>query len=139
MKSRLIWRAFLLVAVSIVTWPAMLSCANEEQAQTETETAIQPSQEPQKPYEWHDKLKRGALNIITSPVEVARNIQLTSQEESLLSGWTIGLVKGTGEGVVRLGAGTIDLLTFPFNFPNAKKAPLTQPEYVWQKPGVKYV
>ncbi|MBI1977853.1 MAG: exosortase system-associated protein, TIGR04073 family [Candidatus Omnitrophica bacterium] len=136
MKSRLILRASLFAVVSIWAWPAVLSCADEEQVPAaETETT-QPSQGP---YEWHDKLKRGTVNIITSPVEVARNIQLTSQKESLLSGWTIGLVKGAGEGVVRLGAGTIDLLTFPFNFPNAQKAPLTQPEYVWQKPGVKYV
>ena len=38
----------------------------------------------------------------------------------------------------RLGAGVIDLFTFPFDFPDENKAPLLEPEYVWQKPGVKY-
>ena len=89
-------------------------------------------------YEWQDKLKRGTLNIVTSPVEIARSIQITSQEESLLEGWTIGLVKGFGNGIVRCGAGFIDLFTFPFNFPDDRKGPLLEPEYVWEKPGVKY-
>ena len=89
-------------------------------------------------YSWLDKLKRGALNIVSSPVEVARQIQLTSQEKSLLEGWTLGLIKGFGIGFVRLGAGVVDLVTFPFNFPDDEKAPLLDPEYVWQKPGVRY-
>ncbi len=90
-------------------------------------------------YAWNDKFKRGALNIVTSPVEIARDIHLTTEEKNLLAGWTIGLVKGIGECIIRLGAGAIDLLTFPFNFPDSKKAPLIEPEYVWQKPGPKYI
>lgn len=90
-------------------------------------------------YSWSDKLKRGALNIVTSPVEVARDIHVTTVEKNLLVGWTIGLVKGLGDGFVRFGAGAIDLLTFPFNFPDSRKAPLIDPEYVWQKPGPRYV
>lgn len=92
-----------------------------------------------KSYTWQDKLKRGAINIITSPVEVARDIHNTTEEKNLLVGWTIGFVKGLGEGLVRFGAGVIDLLTFPFNFPEGRKAPLLDPEYVWQKPGPRYV
>ena len=90
-------------------------------------------------YSWQDKLKRGAINIVSSPVEVARDIHVTTEEKNLLVGWTVGLVKGLGEGVVRLGAGVIDLLTFPFNFPESHKGPLLDPEYVWQKPGPKLI
>ncbi len=89
-------------------------------------------------YTWGDKLKRGALNIVTSPVEIARQISVTSKEQSLLTGWTLGLVGGLGQGILRFGAGVIDLVTFPFDFPDSKKAPLINPEYVWEKPGVKY-
>lgn len=89
-------------------------------------------------YTWQDKLKRGALNIVSSPVEVARSIQMTTEEKNLLNGWTIGLVRGIGDGLVRLGAGTIDVLTSPFAFPDEKRAPLISPEYVWEKGGVKY-
>lgn len=92
-----------------------------------------------KTYTWQDKLKRGALNIVSSPVEIARDIHVTSEEKNLLVGWTVGLVKGLGEGFVRLGAGVIDLVTFPFNFPESHKAPLLDPEYVWEKPGPKYI
>ena len=83
---------------------------------------------------WNDKLKRGALNIVSSPVEIARSIQITSNEESLLKGWTVGFVKGFGDGLLRLGAGLADVLTCPFNFPDSNKGPLIQPEYVWEKP-----
>ena len=90
-------------------------------------------------YHWGDKLKRGALNMISSPVEIARDIHVTTDEKNLLAGWTVGLVKGAGDFIVRLGAGVIDVVTFPFNFPDEHKAPLIEPEYVWQKPGPKYV
>ncbi len=90
-------------------------------------------------YSWQDKLKRGAINIVTSPVEVARDIHVTTEEKNLLVGWTVGLVKGLGEGVVRFGAGVIDLVTCPFDFPESHKAPLIDPEYVWQKPGPKLI
>ena len=89
-------------------------------------------------YDWQAKLKRGALNIVTSPVEIAREIQITSDEKNLREGWTVGFVKGLGQGVVRFGVGVIDVLTCPFNFPDDQKRPLVEPEYVWQKPGVKY-
>ena len=92
-----------------------------------------------KAYTWQDKLKRGALNIVSSPVEVARDIHVTTQEKNLLVGWTVGLVKGLGEGFIRMGVGVIDLVTFPFNFPEGKKASLIDPEYVWEKPGPKYI
>ena len=90
-------------------------------------------------YDWSDKLQRGALNIITSPIEVARDIHTTTEEKNLVIGWTIGLVKGLADGFIRFGAGVIDLFTFPFNFPEEDKAPLIDPEYVWQKPGPKVI
>ena len=88
---------------------------------------------------WMDKLKRGAINIISSPVEVAVSIHNTTEKKNLLVGWTIGLAAGVGNGLVRFGAGVIDLVTFPFDFPDGRKAPLLDPEYVWEKPGPKYI
>ena len=77
--------------------------------------------------------------MVSSPVEVAREINITSNQKNLLVGWTIGFVHGLGEGALRFGAGVIDLFTFAFNFPDSRKAPLIDPEYVWQKPGPKYI
>lgn len=87
-------------------------------------------------YEWHDKLKRGFLNVVTSPVEIPRNIDVTSREKNLSTGWTVGIVKGLGSMIIRLGAGLVDLVTFPFEFPGENRAPLIEPEYVWENPGV---
>lgn len=96
------------------------------------------SQTPLKTHTWQDKLKRGALNIVSSPVEIGRQIHITTNEKDLLHGWTVGLAKGLGEGCMRLGAGAVDFLTFPFNFPDKEKKPLLEPEYVWEKSGPKY-
>ncbi len=90
-------------------------------------------------YNAGQKLGRGLLNIISSPVEIARSIQIGSREENLAYGWTIGLLKGFGNGAVRFGAGVIDVVTFPFEFPTEYKAPLIEPEFVWDKPGIEYV
>ncbi|HTL47068.1 MAG TPA: exosortase system-associated protein, TIGR04073 family [Verrucomicrobiae bacterium] len=90
-------------------------------------------------YKWYDKLGRGALNVVSSPVEIIRSIQVDSQENSLAYGWTVGLIRGFGQGVVRIGVGLLDVVTFPFDFPVKGKAPLVYPEYVWEKPGVKYI
>lgn len=92
----------------------------------------------QRMYNWQQKLKRGALNVVSSPVEIAREINMTTNEKNLLNGWTVGLVKGLGSGFMRFGAGALDVLTCPFNFPDSKKGSLIEPEYVWEKPGPKY-
>ncbi len=119
----------IIVLIGIFLGP--MAFAYADQAQDTNASASQT-------YTWQDKLKRGAINMGTFPVEVAREIQITSNEKNLLNGWTVGLAKGVGQGLLRLGAGLVDVLTCPFNFPDDQKKPLIEPEYVWEKPGVKY-
>ena len=83
-------------------------------------------------YQWNDKLARGAVNAVTCPIEIIRGIDLTSKEEGPAKGWTIGFVKGLAGGVMRLGAGIVDFVTFPFNWPDKDKAPIVKPNYVWE-------
>lgn len=83
-------------------------------------------------YPWHDKMARGVVNAVTSPVEIVRGIDLTSKSDGVLKGWTIGFVKGLAGGLIRLGAGVVDFVTCPFNFPDKNKAPIVHPTYVWQ-------
>ncbi len=90
-------------------------------------------------YDWTDKLGRGVLNMVSSPVEVARTISIQSRVKGGGYGWTVGLVEGLGRGFVRLGAGAIDTLTFPFDFPTEDKSPLLSPTYPWQKWDVEYL
>ena len=82
-------------------------------------------------YSWSDKLGRGAANVFTSPLEIVRGIDLTSKSEGAVKGWTIGVVKGLAGTVLRLGAGVIEFVTFPFDFPDKGKAPIIKPEFVW--------
>ena len=122
MRQRILFAVFILLFTVFVWTPTGLTAS----------TAV-------KVYRWQDKLSRGAINIVTSPVEVARQIHNTTQEKNLLVGWTVGLAQGLGEGLVRFGAGVIDLVTCPFNFPDSRKGPLLDPEFVWEKPGPKYI
>ena len=78
------------------------------------------------------KLTRGVVNVATSPVEVVRNVYNESQYENVFYGMTIGLGKGVVQTVLRLGAGAVEIVTFPFNFPDEWKDPIVEPEYVWE-------
>lgn len=82
--------------------------------------------------EWHDKLSRGLINIISSPVEIGRTVYNVSESEGAAEGWTLGLLKGVGRTLVRIGAGLVEVVTFPFDFPDEDKEPLMDPEYAWQ-------
>lgn len=82
--------------------------------------------------EWGDKLSRGLVNIVSSPVEIGRTIINVSEDEGPAEGWTLGLVQGIGRTVLRLGAGVVEVVTFPFDWPDDDKEPLIKPEYAWQ-------
>ena len=81
------------------------------------------------------KLTRGVVNIATSPVEIFRNIYNESQYENIGYGMTVGLGKGIVQTVMRIGAGAVEIVTFPFNFPDEYKDPIVEPEYVWEEWG----
>lgn len=79
------------------------------------------------------KLSRGITNIVTSPIEIFRNIYIRSQEENIAYGMTVGLGTGVVQTLVRCGAGIVETVTFPLNFPDEYKDPLVDPEYVWEE------
>jgi len=81
-----------------------------------------------------DKLVRGLANVCLGFLEIPRNIHNTTQEESLLAGWTVGVGKGLGYTVMRMGVGVYEVITFPFPLPK-DYVPVVTPEYVWQAPG----
>ena len=83
-----------------------------------------------KTYKWSDKVLRGAINIVSSPLELPRTIRVTTEEKNGVIGWTLGFTRGIANSFIRLGAGCMDLLTFPLNFPKDGKAPLIEPEFV---------
>jgi len=81
---------------------------------------------------WGDKLSRGLVNIVSCPVEIGRTVINVSEKEGPAEGWTLGLVQGIGRTVLRLGAGVVEVVTFPFDWPDDDKDPLITPEYAWQ-------
>lgn len=78
------------------------------------------------------KLTRGLANILTGWVEIPKNIYDTSVEDNVLSGITVGLVKGVGMAIVRTGAGVYETVTFPFPIPEAF-APVLEPEFIFSE------
>ena len=57
-------------------------------------------------------LGRGALNVLTSFVDIPVNIVHETQAGPPLVGTLTGIAKGVGCGVLRLGSGAVDLVTF---------------------------
>lgn len=55
---------------------------------------------------------RGALNVVTSFVDIIVNVVNDTKAGPPLVGTLTGLAKGTGCGVLRLGSGAVDLVTF---------------------------
>ena len=93
------------------------------------------SEETSRKYTWKEKLKRGFVNILTSPAEVPISMHEMVEKKNLLTGWTVGVIAGLGNCVARMGAGVLDVATFLVNMPEDYKRPLMDPEYVWQRNG----
>ena len=55
---------------------------------------------------------RGVLNVVTSPVDVIVNVVNDTKAGPPLVGTLTGVGKGLGCGVLRLGSGAVDLVTF---------------------------
>lgn len=75
------------------------------------------------------KLGRGLANGLGGLLEVPITIQLVGFEKGPVAGLTLGLLLGAGKAVVRTLAGAVELVTFPFPFPNNYE-PLLLPEFV---------
>jgi len=75
------------------------------------------------------KLWRGVVNVVTSPLEVPKQIYLTSKDDHVFSGVTYGLAKGLCFGVMRFTSGVYDTVTFPI--PRYGKV-LMEPKYVFE-------
>ena len=82
---------------------------------------------------WHGatrKLGRGAANMLTAPLELARKPFLVGETDGGLAAMTVGLAQGVVAAIIREGAGIIDVVTFPVPFPNHFR-PLIMPEFLY--------
>ncbi len=81
-----------------------------------------------------DKFTRGVVNIISAPIEIAKQIDhqwksQTDQTKKVSIGLFGGLLKGVTYTVGRMGSGVWDIVTCPFKIPK-DYGPLMKPDYV---------
>ena len=81
------------------------------------------------------KAGRGVVNVLTSWIELPKNIHLGTQEDNPVLGAAWGLVRGTGLTVTRLAVGAYEVVTFPLPYPKNFASPyegLELPDYAWE-------
>jgi len=76
------------------------------------------------------KLVRGITNVLTSPLELPKQIYTTTRDRGV-PGPLIGLVKGVGMTVYRAVFGAVEAVVFLVPAPGFYD-PMTNPPYVWQ-------
>ena len=79
---------------------------------------------PIKPVGTLARLGRGAKSMALAPLELPATIYRTSRRSNVVEGVALGTVKGLGNGLSRLSAGTLDVLTSPI--PGATLPPYTR-------------
>jgi len=83
------------------------------------------------------KFGRGVANIVTAPVEIAKQVdqewkKSSENKKNTGIGVVKGFVKGLAFTVGRFSSGLWDVVTFPFQTPKDYE-PLMKPDYVLQK------
>ena len=78
-----------------------------------------------------EKLKRGVVNFFTGWYEIPVNIKKDYNSYGA-GGIVTGPFKGLFYGLVRMGAGLYETLTFPIPWPSGY-TPVMQPEYAWER------
>ena len=99
-------RAFLGMALVVVM---MVSAQPAWAVRTQVHEAAESQQYGRK---FGGMIGRGALNIVTSFVDVIVNIVNDTKAGPPLVGTLTGVAKGVGCGVLRLGSGAVDIVTF---------------------------
>ena len=81
------------------------------------------------------KAGRGATNVVTSWIEIPKNVVLGVQEQNPILGAGWGLLKGIGLTATRVVLGAYEVVTFPLPYPQAYASPydsLELPDYPWE-------
>jgi putative exosortase-associated protein (TIGR04073 family) len=77
------------------------------------------------------KLGRGIANLFISPTELITTVATVNTYEGNSAAASYGVVRGFGRGVLRSGAGLVEILTFPFPMQHETYAPLLPPDIPW--------
>jgi len=74
-----------------------------------------------------EKFVNGIANVATGVVELPKNIILTTQNDGVVYGVTVGVVTGLMHTVARTVIGALDVVTFL-----VPTQPSIRPSYIWQ-------
>jgi len=77
------------------------------------------------------KLVRGTANTLFGWCEIVRNVHMGIEDIDPFTGTIVGLVRGTGQAIVRTSWGVWEVVTFPIPIPSEYRN-LVQPEFVWE-------
>lgn len=94
--------------------------------------AVTPSAWAQDPIH---KMGRGVVNILTGWLELPKQFSLGKQEDNPVVGMGMGLMKGAGLTVLRVGVGLYEAVTFPVAYPAGYVSPyegMELPDYAWE-------
>ncbi len=78
-----------------------------------------------------NKMGQGAINALTSWVDVPSKITEQTHEHNIIAGCTLGLGEGLAVGLARVGSGFVDMATFSMS---PYDEPLMEPKYKVEKP-----
>jgi putative exosortase-associated protein (TIGR04073 family) len=81
------------------------------------------------------KAGRGVVNVLTSWIELPKNVHLGTQEDNPVLGAGWGLVRGTGLTATRLAVGVYEAVTFLLPYPKDFASPyegIELPDYAWE-------
>ena len=81
------------------------------------------------------KMGRGVVNVLTSWIEIPKQLHLGSQEDNPITGIAMGVGRGVGLTVLRIGVGAYEAVTFPLAYPRGYVSPYEQmslPDYAWE-------
>ena len=108
------WRSLAVVAMAAVVACSTASGAEEGTPPGPAVAPSMPLDEPRLPDAGPlARLGRGASNIVLSPLEVPATMMRVAGEHNAFYGLWAGALEGLGNGLVRLSAGALEVLTFP--------------------------
>jgi len=79
-----------------------------------------------------EKIKRGAMNIISCPFELGNGMMQANEQDGIGSAYTWGIVNGVLRVGLRAIVGVYELVTFPIPIPKDYAPIMTDPEYFFE-------
>lgn len=81
------------------------------------------------------KMGRGVVNVLTGWIEIPKRVHLGAQQDNAVVGVGRGLLDGAGMGLLRVGVGLFEAVTFPIEYPKDFASPYEQMhvnDYAWE-------